>query len=197
MTRAMIVVDMQKDFCEGGSLPVAGGLAVAQRIANCITNIKNYELYDYIVATKDWHMPGSSNGGHISDTPDYVSSWPAHCIQGTDGAMFTPDIANVADEFDDIFYKGQDRADYSGFQGVDSNGNFMYPWLHERGVTAVDVVGLAADHCVRATAIDAVVSGFSTFIPVLLTAAVGGPEAAKDAIRHVNQMQGVGNRRIN
>ena len=197
MTRALIVVDVQNDFIEGGSLAVAGGTAVAFRIADCIANMDKFSLYDYFVATKDWHAPGSSNGGHIVDNPDYVNTWPSHCIQGTEGAMFVPPIADISEKFDAIFYKGDDRPDYSGFQGKTADGVHLYPWLNERGVVAVDVVGIATDHCVRATAEDAVVAGLSVRIPVQLTVAVGGPAAAEEAIRRVNQMQGAVDRRIN
>jgi nicotinamidase/pyrazinamidase len=197
MTRALIVVDVQNDFVEGGSLPVAGGTDVAYRIANAIESLDKFGLYNYIVATKDWHVPGSTNGGHITDNPDYMRTWPAHCIQGTEGAQFVPPVAAVAHMFDSIFYKGQDRPDYSGFQGVDSAGNHLYAWLKDRGVIATDIVGLATDHCVLETANDAIMAGFAVFIPKLLTAAVGGPVVAEETIDLINRKQGALYRRIN
>jgi nicotinamidase/pyrazinamidase len=196
MTRALIVVDMQNDFVEGGSLPVKGGIDLAYRIANALSSLKNFGLYDHIVATKDFHLPADSNGGHITDNPDYVSTWPSHCIQGTTGAMFVPPIEAVADDFEAIFYKGQGRADYSGFQGVDVNGTHLYPWLRGRDVDSVDVVGIATDHCVKATAQDAIMAGLATRIPALLTLAVGGPDAVIDTIESINRLQGL-NRRVN
>src|SRR5690242_14478573 len=120
MISALVVVDVQRDFTEGGALAVAGGSNIAHRIANCM-NLYGGDgksaKYRYMVATKDWHLPADSNGGHFSDTPDYISTWPAHCVQGSEGAQFHPAIAEVADKFDRIFYKGNGRADYSGFQG--------------------------------------------------------------------------------
>lgn len=202
MTRAMIVVDVQNDFCEGGSLAVAGGARVANNIANAIISYKtgpwsNSPMYDFFVATKDFHLPGQSNGGHISDEPDYVNTWPVHCIQGTDGARFHPAIQVVADYFDAIFYKGEGRPDYSGFQGKtlgaypDRDGTYLLNWLQDHKVDEVDVVGIATDHCVKATAVDAVVNGFTARIPYGLTAAVGGPEIARKVIEDINDFQGI------
>jgi len=196
MTRALIVVDMQNDFVEGGSLAVEGGIDLAYRIANALSSLKKFGLYDHIVATKDFHIPADSNGGHITDKPNFVTTWPSHCIQGTEGAMFVPPIEAVADYFEAIFYKGQGRADYSGFQGVDVNGTHLYPWLRDRNVDSVDVVGIAADHCVKATAEDAIQAGLLTRVPALLTVAVGGPVAVIETIEHINRMQGL-NRIIN
>jgi nicotinamidase/pyrazinamidase len=118
MTRALVVVDVQQDFCKGGSLAVPGGTEIAIRISN---SMRLYGgggsgRYDYMVATKDFHLPGDSNGGHFSDNPDYVSTWPPHCVQGTDGALFHPAIGELAEMFDAIFYKGAGSPDYSGFQ---------------------------------------------------------------------------------
>lgn len=193
MTRAMIVVDVQRDFVEGGSLAVAGGMEVASRIAESINYLKeNSGLFDYFVATKDFHLPGSDNGGHISDTPDFVDTWPAHCIQGTDGALFAPPIAEIADEFDAIFYKGQGCAGYSGFQGARlsykgafNRGTGLHGWLQERNVTGLSVVGIAADYCVKATALDAIKRGYDASMPARLTAAVHGPNAVGDSINEV------------
>jgi len=196
MTRALIVVDIQNDFVEGGSLPVEGGIKLGYLIANAISSLKSFGLYDHVVATKDFHLPGDSNGGHISDNPNYVSTWPSHCIQGTTGAMFVPQVEAIADDFEAIFYKGQGRADYSGFQGVDVNGDHLYTWLTARNVDSVDVIGIATDHCVKVTAEDAIMAGFATRIPALLTVAVGGPDAVVDTIEKINRMQGL-NRRIN
>jgi nicotinamidase/pyrazinamidase len=195
VTNALIVVDVQNDFCEGGSLPVHGGSSVAVAIANMLGNIRGYNMYNYIVATKDWHLPNDSNGGHITDNPDYENSWPSHCIQGTDGAMFHPAIAEVADTFDRIFYKGQGFPHYSGFQGQALKFNntepsvFLGPWLEEHGVVNVDVCGLAADFCVKETAIDAIQWGFNTNILPRLTAAVGGPGQVEAAVAAVKKIQ--------
>lgn len=200
MTRALIVVDPQRDFCEGGALPVEGGNIVCTRIADAIRNLgkgpKN--LYQYIVATKDHHIPGESNGGHFArpgKEPDYATTWPEHCVQGTEGAMFHPQIADVGwYYFDAVFYKGAGRPDYSGFQGKAPSmyGEEIYltDWLYGRNVTDVDVVGLATDYCVKATALDAIQLGYKVRIPSQLTAAVYGRESRDLTIRTIQAAQG-------
>lgn len=193
MTRAMIVVDVQQDFVEGGSLAVAGGLRVAYRIADCIRSHKKdkpSDLYDYFVATKDFHLEDSDNEGHFGNPPDYVDTWPAHCVQGSDGALFATPIAEVAEEFDSIFYKGQGEPAYSGFQGVNAAGEGLSEWLIERGVTEVTVVGIATDYCVRSTALDAIAHGYDVRIPAALTCAVGGDDAKLATILEVQEKQG-------
>lgn len=206
MTRALIVVDAQRDFCEGGSLPVEGGNRVCTRIADAIRGLSNSPLYDFIVGTKDFHLPGEGNGGHFAQRhtqPNYVTNWPDHCIQGTEGAMFHPAIAEVAYEsFDAVFYKGQGRPDYSGFQGsapstYPDESIHLLDWLRAREVVSVDVVGLATDFCVRETALDAVQFGFIVRVPAGLTAAVGGEDAKLNAIKQVLRAQGLSDSIIN
>jgi nicotinamidase/pyrazinamidase len=162
MTRALIVVDVQNDFCEGGSLAVEGGAAVAAAISAMLVA----RDYDAIVATRDMHLdPGS----HFSDTPDFVDSWPVHCVVASPGAELHP--AFDTQRVDAVFDKGRHAAAYSGFEGVDSDGTSLADWLRERRVENVDVVGIATDHCVRATALDAASQGFDT--TVLLDHTVG------------------------
>ncbi|SDG23437.1 nicotinamidase/pyrazinamidase [Lentzea fradiae] len=159
MTKALIVVDVQNDFCEGGSLAVAGGAAVAAAISQHIAA----SSYDHVVATRDYHVdPGS----HFSLTPDFIDSWPVHCVAGSPGASFHPELDVAAIE--QVFSKGRFAAAYSGFEAE----NDLAGWLTDKGVTEVDVVGIATDHCVRATALDAHRSGFRTRVLVDLTAAV-------------------------
>jgi len=194
MTRALVVVDVQNDFVEGGSLAVAGGLEVAYRIANCITQYregayKDSPMFDYIVATKDFHNADGDNGGHFGNPPDYVDSWPAHCVAGTDGSMFAPPIAEVANHFDGIFYKGQGRPAYSGFEGWTSFWVPLHDFLTEREVTDLTIVGIATDYCVKATAIDAIKLGYFVSVPIGLTAAVGGYNAAFDSVIEINELQ--------
>ncbi|MDA0567486.1 isochorismatase family protein [Streptomonospora sp. S1-112] len=163
--RALIVVDVQNDFCEGGSLAVSGGAAVAAAVSRHIADHRGD--YAHIVATRDHHIdPGS----HFSDTPDFVDSWPRHCVAGTTGAEFHPALDTGAVE--NVFSKGAYSAAYSGFEGADDDGRSLADWLRERGVTEVDVVGIATDHCVRATAVDADEAGFSTRVLLGLTAGV-------------------------
>lgn len=192
MTRALIVVDVQNDFCEGGSLAVAGGNAVAQRIANNIRGIGSMDsgYYDYIVATRDDHLPRNDNGGHFHPFPDFKDTWPAHCVQGTNGSDFHPAIADVSNWFHSVFYKGHGEAAYSGFQGENTVGVLLDAWLRARGVTDLVVVGIAAGHCVKATALDAIEFGYNVFVPSSLTVAVGGEEEKIAAINEINMAQG-------
>ena len=167
--RALIVVDVQNDFCEGGSLGVAGGSEVAREIARHVTERRGD--YDHVVATADWHL---DPGDHFAPSPDYVSTWPAHCLAGSDGADFHPHLAPGLYHVDATFRKGRYAAAYSGFEGrSDDAGQVLLAlWLAERGVGQVDVVGIATDHCVRATALDAVREGFEATVLLDLTAGV-------------------------
>lgn len=171
--RALIVVDVQNDFCEGGSLPVSGGADVARAISNYLADHPNY---DHVVATKDAHI---NPGDHFSDQPDYRSSWPPHCVVGSFGAQFHP--ALDTSRIEAVFHKGAHSAAYSGFEGVDANATSLLNWLHERGVDEVDVVGIATDHCVRATALDAARAGFATRVLVNLTVGVA-PDSTTAAL---------------
>ncbi|MEV8014890.1 isochorismatase family protein [Streptomyces sp. NPDC086554] len=169
MRRALIVVDVQNDFCEGGSLAVAGGADVAAAITELIGQAP--AGYRHVVATRDHHI---EPGDHFSDHPDYARSWPPHCVAGTEGIGFHPNFAPVvaSGAIDAVFDKGAYSAAYSGFEGVDENGVSLADWLRARHITEVDVVGIATDHCVRATALDAVREGFSTVVLLDLTAGV-------------------------
>jgi nicotinamidase/pyrazinamidase len=176
MARALIIVDVQNDFCEGGSLPVAGGAGVAAEISAVLGR----ETWDHVVATKDYHV---DPGAHFSDHPDFLESWPAHCVVGTGGAEFHPSLAT--DRIEAVFHKGAHAAAYSGFEGHTADGVGLAEWLRARSVTAVDVVGIATDHCVRATALDARAAGFDTTVRLDLTAGVsaGTTEAALQEFR--------------
>ncbi|OEJ26687.1 nicotinamidase [Streptomyces agglomeratus] len=169
MHRALIVVDVQNDFCEGGSLAVAGGADVAAAVTELIGEAP--AGYRHVVATRDHHV---DPGDHFSATPDYVRSWPVHCVAGTEGVGFHPNFAPAvaSGAIAAVFDKGAHSAAYSGFEGTDENGVGLADWLRARGVTEVDVVGIATDHCVRATALDAVREGFTTHVLLDLTAGV-------------------------
>ena len=173
MSRALIIVDVQNDFCEGGSLAVAGGAAVAAGISLVLD--KAGDRWEHVVATKDWHI---DPGAHFSETPDYVDSWPRHCEVGTDGAEFHPELATGRIEA--VFHKGEYEAAYSGFEGRSADGATLTEWLRAHDVDEVEVVGIATDHCVRATALDARAAGFDTTVLLELTAGVaaGTTEAA-------------------
>ena len=176
MSRALIIVDVQNDFCEGGSLPVGGGAGVAAAISQTLAD----GPWDHVVATKDYHV---DPGAHFSAHPDFLDTWPAHCVVGTAGADFHPNLAT--DRVEAVFHKGEHKAAYSGFEGHTDAGEQLADWLRERGVTEVDVVGIATDHCVRATALDSVAAGFATTVLLNLTAGVASAttEAALDEFR--------------
>ncbi|MFI9403103.1 pyrazinamidase PncA [Nocardia sp. NPDC052316] len=163
MTRALIIVDVQNDFCEGGSLAVAGGAAVAARISDLLAATR----YPAVVATRDHHI---DPGDHFSAQPDYVDSWPPHCRAGTPGADFHPNLNTAAVQ--QVFSKGAYSAAYSGFEGTAEDGTSLADWLRAHGVESVDIVGIATDHCVRATALDARIEGFDTRVLLDLTAGV-------------------------
>jgi nicotinamidase/pyrazinamidase len=163
VSRALIIVDVQNDFCEGGSLAVAGGAGVAAGISAALAG----GSWDHVVATKDYHV---DPGAHFSAHPDFVDTWPAHCVVGTGGAEFHPNL--VTDKVEAVFHKGEHAAAYSGFEGHTDAGEGLAAWLRDRQVEAVDVVGIATDHCVRATALDAVAAGFATTVLLSLTAGV-------------------------
>jgi len=167
MGRALIIVDVQNDFCEGGSLPVGGGAGVAAAISRTLAESPG--RWEHVVATKDHHV---DPGAHFADEPDYVDSWPAHCVVGTGGVEFHP--ALDPERIEAVFTKGEHAAAYSGFEGS-SAGIGLAAWLRMRDVTDVDVVGIATDHCVRATALDAVREGFGTTVLLDLTAGVARP----------------------
>jgi len=172
VARALVIVDVQNDFCEGGSLAVAGGAAVAAGISLVLD--KAGDRWDHVVATKDWHI---DPGAHFSAHPDFVESWPAHCVVGTGGAEFHPELRT--DRIEAVFHKGEHAAAYSGFEGHTDAGETLADWLRSRGVTEVEVVGIATDHCVRATALDARAAGFDTTVLLELTAGVA--QATTDA----------------
>jgi nicotinamidase/pyrazinamidase len=172
--RALIIVDVQNDFCEGGSLAVAGGTAVARSVSSLLA--AGDHGYGHVVATKDYHVdPGS----HFADEPDYAHSWPRHCVAGTTGSDFHPELAT--EPIEAVFRKGAHAAAYSGFEGMADDGTPLADWLRAHGVDAVDVVGIATDYCVRATAADAAANGFSARVLLGLTAGVA-PGTTAEAI---------------
>src|SRR5271165_2795019 len=172
LVRALLIVDVQNDFCEGGSLAVTGGAAVASALSAYLAG-PDGERYDHVVATQDFHV---DPGPHFSAAPDYLDSWPVHCVAGTAGAQFHPDLDTG--RIEEVFRKGEYAAAYSGFEGDSAAGDTLLSWLTERRVTEVDVVGIATDYCVRATAADAARAGFGTTVLLSLTAGVTEPTTA-------------------
>ena len=189
MKSALIVVDVQNDFCEGGSLPVTGGARVAAEVGallqRWVDRGEGAPAYAHVVATRDHHV---DPGAHWSAEPDFVDSWPVHCEVGTSGEAWHPDLQPRP--FDAVFLKGEHRAAYSGFEGADADGETLTEWLRQRHVTSVDVCGIATDHCVRATALDAAAAGFETRVLTDLCAGVA-PETTEAALAALREA-GVG-----
>ena len=166
MAKALIIVDVQNDFCPGGALGTERGHEVARGINELITGEHEY---DVIVATQDWHI---DPGTHFSDEPDFVDTWPVHCVADTDGARMHPEVD--VSKIREFFRKGEYTAAYSGFEGhaVADESTLMADWLRQNGVAEVDVVGIATDHCVLATAQDALREGFEVSVIEMLCSPV-------------------------
>jgi nicotinamidase/pyrazinamidase len=171
--RALIIADVQNDFCEGGSLAVVGGAEVAARISTLLAEA--VQRWDHVVATQDHHI---DPGHHFSENPDFVDTWPPHCVAGTAGAQFHP--ALDTDRIEAVFTKGERQPAYSGFQGR-AGGISLAAWLRMRDVSEVDIVGIATDHCVLATALDATHEGLATTVLLDFTAGVR-PDTTQAAI---------------
>lgn len=176
MSTAAIVVDVQNDFTEGGSLAVRGGAGVAA----AITAHLRTSSYDHVVATRDHHI---DPGTHFAERPDFVHTWPAHCVVGTGGVELHPELDRSLLEV--VFDKGEYAAAYSGFEGRGPGGIALADWLRDAGVDAVEVMGLTTDYCVVQTALDASREGFATTVRLDLTAGVAEPtvRTALDALR--------------
>ncbi|WP_236589125.1 isochorismatase family protein [Corynebacterium glucuronolyticum] len=170
---ALIIVDVQNDFCPGGSLATERGADVAAAIASFVAGHRSY--YGAIVATKDWHI---DPGTRFSDHPDYVDTWPVHCVKGTEGAALHPALAPAEKYIEATFTKGEYSAAYSGFEGA-CDGESLGDWLHARGITHLHVCGIATDFCVRATARDGLKEGFDVSVLKELVAAVNEDNGAK------------------
>ncbi|GGM57049.1 isochorismatase family protein [Microbacterium saperdae] len=182
MSRALLIVDVQNDFTEGGALAVAGGDAVASAVSTYLS--AHAGDYGVIVASRDWHDAEGDNGGHFADTPDFVDTWPVHCVAGTDGAEYDPLLETSA--VTHHVRKGQGVPAYSMFEGVTDADETVGAVLTASGVLDVDIVGIATDHCVRATALDAVAHGVRVRILTDLIAGVGvaSSEAALAELAH-------------
>src|SRR5210317_1227883 len=177
--RGLLVVDVQNDFCEGGALGVDGGARVASGITDHIE--AHGSDYAVVVASRDWHDADNDNGGHFAlhgEAPNFVTTWPVHCVAGTTGAEYHPDLT-LPDHAIHV-KKGQGMPSYSMFEGQSDDGNSVAEILTNAGVTEVDVVGIATDHCVRASALDAKAAGFSVRVINDLVAAVS-PDTERTA----------------
>ena len=165
MKRAFVIVDVQNDFCEGGSLAVTGGAAVARGVTEFLR--EHRADYALVAATRDYHV---DPGAHFAAEPDFKDSWPVHCVAGTEGAELHPDLDRGL--VDEVFDKGRDTAAYSGFEARSADGSLLGERLREAGVEELDVAGIATDYCVRATVLDGLKEGFRVRLLGRLSAGV-------------------------
>lgn len=187
MSRALIIVDVQNDFTEGGALATNGGAAAAEAITRHLN--EDGDRYDLVVATRDWHDADNDNGGHFAAPdaePNFVETWPVHCVAGTPGAEYHPWLE--ARHIDVHIVKGMGKPAYSGFEGETEDGATLEATLKEANVKELDVVGIASDYCVKATALDALRAGFAVTVIPDLTSAV----AAETCDRALAEMADAG-----
>jgi nicotinamidase/pyrazinamidase len=176
MSKALLIIDVQNDFCEGGALAVSGGASVAQKISDYLDTAS----YDLVVASRDWHDSDNDNSGHFAKAgtaPDFSSNWPVHCVAKTTGANYHPNLRT--EKISVEIYKGQGSNGYSVFEGTTKEGETFLEVLNQRGISEVDVVGIATDHCVFASAMDAQKNGLKVRVISSLTAGVS--EAATES----------------
>lgn len=181
MKRALLIVDVQNDFCEGGALAVNGGSDVASRISRYI-RLHPGKFSAGIFASKDWH---ENPVGHFSENPDFVKTWPPHCVAGTPGAKFHPLLeTELIDVETEVFYKGQRTAAYSAFEGRNERDQDLASVLRTNGVTILEVCGIATDYCVRASVLDAIKHVRTVVVHDDLIAGVN-PKSSRAAIKEM------------
>ncbi|HEV8065407.1 MAG TPA: nicotinamidase, partial [Acidimicrobiales bacterium] len=180
--RALLVVDVQEDFCEGGALAVAGGQSVAERIAALLQG--SSQAYAAVVATRDWHVNPGTHFAQTGAVPDFETSWPVHCVAGSQGAGLHAALGQV--EFDGVFDKGAEAAAYSAFEGHNVEGVPLATWLLDHKIDRIDICGIATDYCVRATVLDACQLGFRVRVLVDLTTGVA-PASTEQALRAMSE----------
>ncbi|MEF2737245.1 MAG: isochorismatase family protein [Bifidobacterium choerinum] len=185
---ALIIVDVQPTFTEGGELSVVGGDAVARAIHDFVERERGH--YALIATTQDWHVDPVD---HWSAEPDYVDTWPRHGVAGSENARLHPAIGSL--DVPHHIRKGQYAAAYSGFEGVEDNddhvptrgdvdaalaaGRTLDGLLRAHDITRVDLVGIALSHCVRDTALDAAARGYETRVYEDLTVPVSAELGAQ------------------
>ncbi|MEV7874428.1 isochorismatase family protein [Microbacterium sp. NPDC089188] len=180
MSRALFIVDVQNDFTERGALGVEGGDEVAARVSRYLE--AHADDYAVVVASRDWHHGDDDNGGHFSATPDFVDTWPVHCVGGTYGADY--DEVFDTERVTHHLKKGQGKPAYSLFEGVSDDGETAAQILESHGIRDIDIVGIATDYCVRASALDAVAAGRGVRVLTDLIAGVH-PDSSAEALREI------------
>lgn len=189
MARALLIVDVQNDFTEGGALGVEGGVAVAAAVTELLQDPRASAQYAVIAASRDWHDADSDNGGHFADAgaaPDFVTTWPVHCVAGTDGADYHRSLD--IDRIDVHVRKGMGEPAYSAFEGETTDGSTLAEVLRQRGIDELDVVGIATDYCVRASALDAAQLGWRVRVLTDLIAGV----AADSSVAALKELAAAG-----
>lgn len=183
--RGLLVVDIQNDFTEGGALGVNGGTQVARDVSAFLAS--HHGDYALVVASRDWHDADNDNGGHFATdgAPTFVDTWPVHCVAGTFGAEYHPelDLQHIGVHVK----KGMGEPSYSMFEGSTEDGHSVADVLTQHGITDVDVVGIATDHCVRASALDALGVGLRVTVLTDLIAAVA-PDSGQAALDELAQL---------
>ncbi|MFT4200144.1 isochorismatase family protein [Gordonia sp. (in: high G+C Gram-positive bacteria)] len=181
---ALIIVDAQYDFCEGGSLAVTGGFDVADRLARALHDEEFLARYGLVVTTQDWHIDPGEHFARDGEEPDFQVSWPVHCVAGSEGARIIADLDEEVSRIDTVpvirVFKGHYSAAYSGFEGRTEDDELLVDRLRALGITAVDIAGIATDFCVKQTALDAAAAGLHT--TVLRDYAVGIDSAAVEEL---------------
>ena len=171
MSKAFFIIDVQNDFCEGGALACSGGARVAAGISAFLKSEAQH--YDYVIASRDWHDADNDNGGHFAhrgEDPDFVNTWPVHCVAGSSGGEYHSNLD--LSQIDFHIQKGQGKPAYSIFEGTTPEGETLAALLSRLGITEVEIGGIATDYCVLASALDAKESGFKVAVRADLCAAV-------------------------
>lgn len=185
MAKALLIVDVQNDFTEGGALGVTGGAAVAAGISDHLAAAQTRDEYALVIASRDWHEAGNDNGGHFAAAgtdPNFTETWPVHCVQGTEGADYHSAL-NI-DGIDVHIRKGMGEPSYSAFEGESFDGRSLSEVLEESGISQLDVAGIATDYCVRASALDALAAGLKVRVLKDLVAGVA-PETTVSALKEM------------
>ena len=175
--RALVIVDVQRDFCEGGALAVPGGSELAALISRYVARASSSGApYAVVVTSQDWHIDPAGHFAPPGQEPDYASTWPRHCLAGGAGAVLHPDLDAPGALH---IYKGQYAAAFSAFEGTDDQGRGLATLLGEAGVGHVDIVGIATSFCDKQTAMSSVALGFrTTLVTDLCVDVPGAPTSA-------------------